>query len=104
MTCIRKRAFSSGPFRKGLIQHLTEAANRGVLQIICSAPARKLKIFEEHLLGGPFVHFNSFFQNFSCRTHHNFARKQNFVAEHIKILPGSLEIKKILHQFHIFIC
>ena len=41
---------------------------------------------------------------FSCRTHHNFARKQNFLAEHIKILPGSLEIRKIGLKFHKFCC
>ena len=61
-------------------------------------------MFEEHLLGGLFVHFNVFFQIFSCRTHHNFSRKQNFVAEHI--LPGHLKIRKISQNFteHIFIC
>ena len=85
---------------------IAEAANGGVLQIICSAAARKLNMFEEHLLGALFVHFNSFFQNFSCRTHFNFARKQNFLAEHIKILPGNLEMRKIglkLYKFFIFL-
>ena len=52
-------------------------------------------MFEERLLGSHFVHFNDFIQNLSCRTHQNFVRKQNFFAEHIKILPGSLEIRKI---------
>ena len=56
-------------------------------------------MFEEHLLGGS-VHFNDFFQNFSCRTDHNFARKQNSLSEHIKILPRNLEIKKIGLTFH----
>ena len=38
---------------------------------------RKL-MFEEHInLWGLFVHLNGFFQNFSCRTDNNFARKQN---------------------------
>ena len=50
--------------------------------------------------GGLFVHFNGF----SCRTHHNFARKQNFLAEHIKILPGNLEIRKIGLKLHKFSC
>ena len=56
--------------------------------------ARKLNIFEERLLGGLFVHFNDFFRDFSYRTLHNFARKQIFLAEHIKILLGSLEINQ----------
>ena len=59
-------------------------------------------MFEEHLLGGPFVHFNGFLQNSFCREHHNFARNQNFVAEHIKILSGSLEIRKIGLKFQKF--
>ena len=90
-----------------------EAANGGVLHIICSAAARKLKLdllpgklnmFEEHLLWGLFVHFNGFFQNSSCRTHNNFARKQNSFSEHINILPGSLEICKIGLKFHKLFC
>ena len=61
----------------------SEAANGGVLQIICSVAcqeakirhvARKLNMFEEYLLGLS-VHFNGFFQNFSCRTHQNSTRK-----------------------------
>ena len=38
-------------------------------------------------------------------THHNFSRKQNFLAEeHIKILRGSLEIRKISPKFRKFSC
>ena len=66
--------------------------------------ARKLNMIEEHLLGGLFVHFNDFFQNSSCRTHHNFTRKQNFLAKHIKILLGSLEIREIGQKFLKFSC
>ena len=48
-------------------------------------------MFEEHFLGGLLVHFNGLFQNLFCKTYHNFAKKQNFPAEHIKILPGNLD-------------
>ena len=61
-------------------------------------------MFAEHLLGGLFVYFNGLFQNLSCRTHHNFARKENFLVEHIKILPGILEIRKIGLKCHTFSC
>ena len=49
--------------------------------------ARKLNMFEEHLLGGLFIHSNGFFQNFfvehqfcqdaefPCRKHRNSTRK-----------------------------
>ena len=43
----------------------------------------------------------AFFRIFS---HHNFAKKQNFLGEHIKILPGTLEIKKMGLKFHKFSC
>ena len=39
--------------------------------------------------------FSSFQWLFSYKTHHNFARKQNFLSEHIKVLPGRLKIRKI---------
>ena len=43
-------------------------------------------MFEEDVLGGLFIYFNDFFQNFSCRTHQNSARKR-------------LEIRKISQIF-----
>ena len=58
-------------------------------------------MFEEHLLGGLFAHFTDFFQNLSCRhiTILPEQRKQKFLTEHIKILPGSLEVRKISQIF-----
>ena len=34
------------------VQQVPEAANGSVLQVICSAAAKKLNMFKEHLLGG----------------------------------------------------
>ena len=56
--------------------------------------AGTLKKYEEHLIGGIFYSFNGFFQNLSYRTHENFARKPNFLAEPIQILPRGLEMRK----------
>ena len=57
--------------------------------------ARRLNKVEEHLSG----YFHGFYQNLSCRTHHNFARKQNFLAEHIKILPDRLKFVNYVKDF-----
>ena len=62
-------------------------------------PRRKRNMFGRTPLRRSFCSFQWLFQNFSCRTYHNFARKQNFLAEHIKILPGNLEIRKISQIF-----
>ena len=42
------------------------------------------------------------FQNFSCRTHHNFARKQILPCRTHQNSNGSLEIRKIGLKFHKF--
>ena len=49
--------------------------------------ARKVKVFEEHLLDVLLVPFNGFFQNSFVK---HITILPNFFAKHIKILPGNL--------------
>ena len=78
----------------------SEAANRCVLQIICSAAARKLKLdmmpgdykrlkttSQDVFLGS----FNGFYQNYSCRTHQNSTREicEKFLCRTPPIFPGA---------------
>ena len=73
----------------------------GVPQIICSVPARKLKLymlpgrlnmFEEPLMMRYLMVFSMVFSRI-------------FLVEHIKILPGSLKMRKMgLQGFHNYFC
>ena len=62
--------------------------------------AMRVNKFKKHLWGDNFVYFNVFFQSLFCTI---LTAKQNFLAEHIKILTGSLEMRKIgLNFFNFF--
>ena len=75
--------------------YLVEAAKRGVLQFVCSAAARKLKL---DMKPGGEISLKDISEEFIMVVSIAFSR--TFLTEHFKILSGNLEIKNMGLNFH----
>ena len=56
-------------------------------------------MFKAHLSEDISGYLDDIFQNHSCRTEHNFARKQNFLTEHTGSLEEMRKLGLNVHKF-----